>query len=120
MIIDKNTVRQWMESGYVGDFAVRQMNAHFGVSHEGHAHWIDHLTIITKGPVRIDWTEGNESGSMEIHQTPWVLNMPAERWHKFTALTEGGAEWFCIFSGAQADSSGVKREDFNYEKLTHG
>jgi hypothetical protein len=119
--IDKTSPRPWMDNGYVGDFAVRQMRAKFGEPHEGHAHWIDHLTVILKGPVRIEWRdpESGEEGVIDVMTTPWFLNIPADRWHRFTALTEAGAEWACIFSGAQGDAAGVKREDFNFERMTH-
>jgi hypothetical protein len=122
MIVNEKTVRPWIEDGYVGDFAVRQMRAKFGEPHEGHAHWIDHLTVILKGPVRIEWREPEsaEEGTIDVLVTPWFLNIPAERWHRFVPLTEAGAEWVCIFSGAQGDAAGIPRNDFNFEKLTHG
>jgi hypothetical protein len=122
MIVNEKTVRPWIEDGYVGDFAVRQMRAKFGEPHEGHAHWIDHLTVILKGPVRIEWRdpESGEAGETDVMVTPWFLNIPAERWHRFVPLSEAGAEWVCIFSGAQGDAAGIPRNDFNFENLTHG
>jgi hypothetical protein len=121
-VCGENTIRPWIDSGYVGDFAVRPMKARFGLPHEGHAHWIDHLTVILKGPVRIEWNDPTtgEAGNIDVLVTPWFLNIPAERWHRFVPLTEAGAEWVCIFSGAYADARGVKRKDFDYERLTHG
>jgi hypothetical protein len=122
MIIDENSPKEWSDSGYVGDFAVRPMSAKFGQPHEGHAHWIDHLTVILKGPVRIEWNDPatGEAGNIDVMVTPWFLNIPAERWHRFVPLTEAGAEWVCIFSGAQGDAAGIPRNDFNFERITHG
>lgn len=120
--ITEDSHREWMDSGYVGDFAVRPMRARFGYPHEGHAHWIDHLTIILKGPVRIEWNDQStgEAGNIDVMTAPWFLNIPAERWHRFVPLTEAGAEWVCVFSGAQADALGVDRDRFNLESKSHG
>jgi hypothetical protein len=120
--ITKNSPRPWMDDGYVGDFAVRPTRVEWGAHHEGHAHWIDHLTVILKGPVRIEWRDpvSGEEGVIDVMTAPWFLNIPAERWHRFVPLSEAGAEWVCIFSGAQGDAAGVKREDFNFERMTHG
>jgi hypothetical protein len=122
MKIDESTIKPWIADGYVGDFAVRPMSASYGEPHEGHAHWIDHLTVILKGPVRIEWhdPESGEEGVIDVMVTPWFLSIPAERWHRFVPLSESGAEWFCIFSGAQGDAAGIPRNDFNFERLTHG
>jgi hypothetical protein len=121
-VITEESRREWFESGYVGDFAVRPMKAKYGQPHEGHAHWIDHLTIILKGPVRIEWDDPatGEAGNIDVLTAPWFLNIPAERWHRFVPLTEAGAEWVCVFSGAQADARGVDRERFNLETHSHG
>lgn len=119
-VIDNRTSMPWMDDGYVGDFAVRQMRCTKTIPHEGHAHWIDHISVITKGPVRIEWSDPDgTSGTIDILVAPWVINIPAERHHKFVALGDE-ARWFCIFSGAHADEKGIQRSDFNYERLTHG
>jgi hypothetical protein len=120
-IIDEKTQKPWMEHGYVGDFAVREFER--GMQpHDGHAHWIDHLTVFYRGPVRLTKKHEvtGEVQVVEIHKLPWVLNIEKDWHHTVEALTENGAGWFCIFSGAQADAQVISRDDFNYERLTHG
>lgn len=130
-IINEQTHKPWMDDGYVGDFAVREMLTRFGVPHDGHAHWLDHVTVFVGGPARVlmrlyedpldESSQVLEEQTLDILCTPWVLNIKANWWHQVTALDpDKPSIRFCIFSGVQADAQGISRADFNYERLTHG
>jgi len=120
-IIDITTRKPWIDTGYVGDFGVREFERGM-LPHEGHGHWIDHLTVFYKGPVRVTKKHEitGEVRIIEIHRIPWVINVEKDWHHTIEALTDAGAGWFCIFSGAAGDAAGIPREDFNFERLTHG
>jgi hypothetical protein len=64
--------------------------------HEGHAHQIDHVSLIRRGRFRIDSRHPNgEMESVEVQAGDKVLIL-AEWFHTFIPLTDD-AEWDCIF-----------------------
>ncbi len=84
--------------GFIGaGFYVRK-HGPFGAGHgrEGHEHYIDHVTFIKSGTVRIDWKVGEKTGSLLVDAPNFVL-VPANAHHRLTAETDG-AEWCCIFA----------------------
>jgi quercetin dioxygenase-like cupin family protein len=96
------------------NWSVRQIVADFGSQFDGHQHWVDHLTVITRGPVRIDWRDPDGSaGSVTLDRGDFLL-IPAPRWHTFVPLHERGAEWRCIFNYADACAQGISdRQKFD-------
>lgn len=98
------------------NWSVRHLTIAHGEHWEGHQHWADHLTVVTMGPVRVDWRDEDGSTGSETLDRGDVLLIPAPRWHTFTALHERGAQWRCVFNYADAVSQGVDREHFDRDK----
>lgn len=130
-VIDESVRKPWLDDGYIGDFAVREMVTRYGAPHDGHAHWIDHITVFVGGPARVLmrlYEDPLDSSSplvdeceIDVLTTPWVLNIKADWWHQVIALDpQRPSVRFCIFSVAQGDAAGIPRNDFNFERLTHG
>ncbi len=80
-----------------------------GATFPGHRHYIDHVTFIMAGAVRIE--QRNADGServLHVHAPNTVL-MPASSYHTIKAL-EDGTIWCCVFSealGLADDASGT-------------
>lgn len=93
------------------DWSSRLLKADYGHPHNGHEHWTDHVTVIVRGPVRIEMgTEAIEADcgdSIVIH---------ADVRHRFVALHPRGAAWRCVYSYAHAERDGVSREQFDKDK----
>lgn len=83
--------------GNVGDRW--HINKHFafaGHHYQGHRHATDHLTNLVRGTVRVDWRDPDGREGSDVYVGPFYIDMPAERWHRFNAVTD--AEWHCIFA----------------------
>lgn len=92
------------QAGFIGGFFIRQMPVlNKGETHEGHEHYIDHLTNVVRGAVRIEWENKHKgtSGTLDI-LVPCRILIKADTWHKFTAL-EDSTFWECWFSEAEAE-----------------
>jgi cupin superfamily acireductone dioxygenase involved in methionine salvage len=96
----------------MSDWTIRPLYIAFGEKREGHAHWMDHLTVVVKGPVRIDWRDPDGTTGSVVLDRGDSLHIPAPRYHTFTALHERGAGWRCIF---KYDGT-VDREYFDRDK----
>lgn len=94
------------------DWTARHLALDFGQKHDGHAHWMDHMTICVRGPVRVDWRDEDGTTGSETLDRGDCLVIPAPRFHTFTALHERGAAWRCIY---KYDGT-VSREDFDKDK----
>jgi hypothetical protein len=76
----------------------------YGQEHQGHAHWIDHVSNIIKPPIRIEtWSIHDGERSVIDVLVPCKINIPAQTWHKFVALGEEGCAWECWFSQKEAE-----------------
>jgi quercetin dioxygenase-like cupin family protein len=89
------------------NWSIRPISVDFGQEFGGHAHWADHLTVVTRGPVRVDWRDEDGTTGSQVLDRGDSLLIPAPRFHTFTALHERGAEWRCIFNYADAVSQGI-------------
>jgi hypothetical protein len=94
------------------DWTARCLQIDFGQQHEGHAHWCDHMTVIVRGPVRVDWRDEDGATGSDVFDRGDCVLIPAPRFHTFTALHERGAAWRCVF---KYDGS-VARADFDKDK----
>jgi quercetin dioxygenase-like cupin family protein len=82
------------ELGYFGNIWVRQNTMEkSGVSHPGHQHHFDHVTLLVKGNVKVD-VEGQPS--KEFH-APTFIVIRKELEHKITALTDD-VLYYCVFA----------------------
>jgi hypothetical protein len=82
------------ELGYFGNIWVRQ-NAmeKVGVSHPGHKHHFDHVTLLSKGKVQIE-VEGQPTKEFSA---PTFIVIRKELEHKITALTDD-VLYYCVFA----------------------
>jgi hypothetical protein len=101
-VIDKQLPEN--QQGFLGGFYIRPMSLVYGQEHQGHAHWIDHVSNIIKPPLRIEtWNILTDHRGIIDVLVPCKINIPAQTWHKFTALSEEGCEWECWFSQKEAE-----------------
>jgi hypothetical protein len=93
------------QMGFIGGFYIRPMQLVAGQVHDGHAHWIDHVSNILT-PLRIDCRnlDTGEEGVV-ICKVPCKVLVKAKVWHTFSVL-EGYAEarWECWFSEKEAEA----------------
>lgn len=99
------------QSWTTDDWSARLLQADFGRPHAGHAHWTDHVTVIVKGPVRIEM--GCEA--IEADRGDAIV-IKADVEHRFVPLHSRGAAWRCLFSYEHAMRDGVSRENFDKDK----
>lgn len=94
------------QDGFIGGFYIRHMGPYpKGQCGHGHAHYMDHVTNILKGPVRVEWSNPKTGASGEVEiLVPCKLLIKAEAHHTFFAL-EDGAEWECWFSEAECEKA---------------
>lgn len=93
------------------DWSARLLQADYGRPHDGHEHWTDHVTVIVRGPVRIEM--GCEV--IEADRGDAVL-IKADVRHRFVPLHPRGAAWRCVFSYEHAMRRGISRENFDKDK----
>ena len=114
-VIDASNVAM-AQAGAIGGFYFRPMELPAGGTHEGHAHWIDHVSIVTRAasPLRIEWSnpDTGESGTTDVFE-PCKLLIKANVWHKFTAIGTP-AKWECVF--AEVHNTGGKPVRFHQER----
>lgn len=114
IVIDDANIAQ-AQSGMIGGFYIRPMRlVGKGATHEGHAHWIDHVSNILRGPLQIDWfnPKTGQRGVVEV-SGPCKILVKADVEHRFTALGDV-AEWECWF--AEAHNAGDKPVTFHQER----
>lgn len=95
------------QSGFIGGFYIRPMRLEPGEVHQGHEHHVDHVTVIRKGRVRIEYRNprAGEEDAVEITE-PCKLLIKAEVWHKFVAYDEP-VEWECWFVDTEEARAGA-------------
>lgn len=82
------------ELGYFGNIWVRQNTMEkAGISHPGHKHHFDHVTLLTKGKVQIE-VEGQPTKEFSA---PTFIVIRKELEHKITALTDD-VLYYCVFA----------------------
>jgi hypothetical protein len=99
------------ELGYFGNIWVRQNTMELsGVSHSGHKHHFDHVTLLTKGKVKID-VEGQPSKEFTA---PTFIVIRKELEHKITALSDD-VLYYCVFAlrNLDGDVSEIYGEEHN-------
>jgi quercetin dioxygenase-like cupin family protein len=94
------------------DWSARKLAADFAHPHQGHEHWTDHVTVITKGPVRVE-VDGEPDQVLDRGD---AIVLRADQEHRFVPLHARGAEWRCVFSYEHAMRNGVSRENFDKDK----
>lgn len=98
------------------NWSVRELQLDFGQTHDGHAHWADHMTVVTRGPMQIDWRdEDGSSGTVTLDRGDSLL-IQAPRFHRITALHERGCAWRCIFNYADAIQQGAPVDQWDKDK----
>lgn len=93
------------------DWSARLMQADYGAPHEGHEHWTDHVTVIVRGPVRIEM----DVEAIEADRGDAIVIKAGVR-HRFVPLHARGAAWRCLFSYAHAMTDGVAHDNFDKDK----
>lgn len=88
--------------GFVGTggFYIRPFHHAKGAQYQGHSHYIDHVGNLVSGKVRVHWSEGDESGVIDM-LVPCKIHMPAGRHHRLEIIED--AVWECWFAQAEAD-----------------
>src|SRR3990167_17127 len=83
--------------GPLGNSCIRHMHfRHAGDCMDGHAHAVDHGTLITAGGIRLrQWRDTDAPQDREI-VGPALVNIPAGTMHQLTALVDGTDCW-CVF-----------------------
>lgn len=114
VVIDRTNAHR-AQHGLIGGFYIRPMSLPPGGVHEGHAHWVDHVSNILQGPLRIEFhnPKTGERGEDEIHEPCKVLIL-AGVWHRFIAIGDREARWECWF--AEAHNAGDKPVTFHQER----
>lgn len=83
--------------GPIGDFYIRPNHLGPNDVHEGHAHFADHLSLVTAGPVRVDaHLPGTEERWSAVLNAGDALVVKADWWHTFRPMG-APVSWFCIF-----------------------
>jgi hypothetical protein len=83
--------------GPIGEWGFVEPHHKFaGQHHQGHKHATDHVTRLHRGTVRVSWRDPDGNEGVNEYTGPVYIEMVAERWHRFDALTD--AEWDCIFA----------------------
>jgi quercetin dioxygenase-like cupin family protein len=86
-----------------GTLAIRKVRLAQGERVGGHAHHFDHTTIFLRGRVTIMTYDPRCECRHEYVADPGShLLIDAAVIHDLTALDEGGAEFWCVFSHASA------------------
>lgn len=105
------------QQGFLGGFYIRPMSLAWGREHQGHAHWIDHVSNIIKPPVRIETRNLMTEEEITIDVlVPCKLLIPAQTWHKFIPLSEEGCAWECWFSQKEAEEKYDTPVPWNQER----
>ena len=98
------------ELGFFGNIWVRQNTLEkTGERFGGHKHEFDHVSLLTKGSVRVE-VEGYEPKEFTA---PTFIVIKKEHSHDFVAL-ENDVNWYCVF--ALRDLDGQVVEVFDEEK----
>lgn len=82
------------ELGYFGNIWVRQnVLDKSGTSFGGHKHHFDHVSLLTKGSVRVE-VDGFEPKKFKA---PTFIVIKKDHEHNFIAL-EDDTQWYCVFA----------------------
>lgn len=84
---------QIVEMGGRDALTWRLFRANAGEFHIGHKHTIDHVTLLPRGALRIDYGDGRPS---EHHIAPASIQVAADVPHTLTATVDD-TEWLCTF-----------------------
>lgn len=77
-----------------------------GPGHFGHAHKIDHVTMLFVGTIRLTVRE-SESGPVirqAEYSAPSIIEVPAHEWHQVEPITD--CEYACVFANPDAPENG--------------
>lgn len=103
--------------GFIGGFYIRPFEG--VVENRGHAHHIDHPTLLLKDDVWIHWKDPRDGrkgtvlaeGPKVLGDLPLWIPIKAEMEHWIQAVRPGKAVWACVFAEAEAmkyaDADGV-------------
>ncbi len=81
--------------------AVRMMHfQNIGDTHNGHVHNFDHLSVLSRGTVRVEFNSG-----MQEYSAPCIITVPKMVRHQFIAL-EAGTTLCCVH--AVRDGVGIE------------
>lgn len=98
------------ELGFFGNIWVRQnILEKAGETFGGHKHEFDHVSLLTKGKVRVE-VDGHVAKEFEA---PTFIVIKKDYEHNFIAL-EDDVNWYCVF--ALRDLDGEVVEIFDQEK----
>jgi quercetin dioxygenase-like cupin family protein len=92
------------ELGFFGNIWVRQNMLHkAGDRHGGHKHHFDHISLLTKGKVRVEI----EGYPPKEFTAPTFIIIKKEHAHDFVAL-EDDVNWYCVFALRDLDGQVVE------------
>lgn len=87
--------------GFFGNIYARQLVfTRAGDHHPGERHYFDHISLVVRGSVRVDWRdEAGVTGSAvySAGTDHGRIPIPADRWHTVTALEPQSEAW-CLFA----------------------
>lgn len=93
-----------IELGYFGNIWVRQnILEKCGTSHDGHKHHFDHVTLLTKGKIKIE-VDGHPTKEFTA---PTFVVIRKELQHKITALTDD-VLYYCVFALRNMDGEAIE------------
>lgn len=99
--------------GYFGNIWVRQnLLEKAGDEAGGHAHYHDHITLLTSGSVEVT-IEGHEPRTFHA---PTFIVIRKEHRHSFTAL-EDNTNWYCVFALRDFDGEVIDIYDDEHDPL---
>lgn len=86
------------QAGYFGGIYARKFGpVAAGFVHEGHTHYVDHVTFLMSGRVRVRYSRGGEMEKSAVFVAPILFEIRADTCHEITALEDGTA-WSCVFA----------------------
>jgi hypothetical protein len=102
------------ELGYFGNIWVRQnLLERTGDTAGGHAHYHDHVTLLTSGAVEVT-VEGHDP---KVFHAPTFIVIRKEHRHKIVAL-EDNTNYYCVFALRDVDGNVTEIYDNNHDPLS--
>lgn len=100
--------------GFFGNIWVRQFDFDkAGECTEGHKHHFDHVSLLTKGKVKVE-VEGYPEKEFTA---PTFIIIRKEHVHKVTAL-EDGTSWYCVFALRDMDGEVIEVYEGKHDPLS--
>lgn len=91
--------------GYFGGIYARKFGpVSAGFVHDGHTHYVDHVTFLMSGRVRVRYSRPGVEEKSAVFVAPMLFEIRADTCHEIEALEDGTA-WSCVFARPEDGSS---------------